>query len=309
MREVNLSGIDLNLLPPLEALLRTRNVTRAADLVGLSQPAMSRALGRLRALFDDELLVRSGRGFVLTPRAQALAPRVAGVLDEVRGLRKPPAFDPRRESRVIRIVASDMQTILIAGPLSARLRDEAPGVDVRMEPYSPDLVTRVESGAADFVFALASSPLPPGAKSQIVSRDRLALVMRRGHPAAAQAWTLADYARCDHVGVTLMGDGLSEIDALLARAGISRRIPLATPHFMAALAAVSASDMVTTISRAFASRFAEPLGLILREPPFPESELLATLVWSAVKTSDPLLTWVRGIIAEIAGEIMGEASD
>jgi DNA-binding transcriptional LysR family regulator len=305
MREVNLAGLDLNLLPPLEALLRRRNVTRAAADVGLSQPAMSRALSRLRALVGDQLLVRGRGGLVLTPRAQQLAPQVSRTLGELKGLFQPPSFDPAEAHRTIRIAAADTQTVLLVPGIARRLSREAPGIELRMEPYGPDLIARMEQGTLDLAFALATTPLPAGTMSEPIADDRLALVMRRGHPAAGRAWTIADYGRFDHVSVALLGDGRSEIDTLLAAAGVTRRIALVTPHFTAALATVAATDMITTISETFARRFARTFALALREPPFAEAALRTTLVWSQVRAADPVLVWFRQLVRDVAAKVYG----
>lgn len=302
MREVNIAGLDLNLLPALEALLRRRNVTRAAADVGLSQPAMSRALGRLRDLQRDPLLVRTRAGYVLTPRAQAIQPLLASALRQLRDALQRQAFDPGTERRILRLAASDAQTVIIVPGVMARLAREAPGVDLRVEAYGPDFSARIESGALDLAFALSSTPLPSGVHSQPVGEDRLALVMRRGHPAAGRAWTIADYGSHQHVAVALLGDGQSEIDALLAAAGVSRRIALVTPHFMAALATVAATDMVTTVSATLAGRFAATLDLTLREPPFAAIALRLTLVCSHVRAADPFLVWFRALVRDVATE-------
>ena len=127
--------------------------------------------------------------------------------------------------------------------------------------------------------------------------------MRRHHPAAARSWTLADYTSFDHVTVALLGDGQSEIDAILGASGLSRRTALVTPHFMAALATVSATDMITTISEAFAWRFADTFNLVLRKPPFAETELRMTLVWSNVRTTDPMLAWFRTLVQNVAEDV------
>jgi DNA-binding transcriptional LysR family regulator len=303
MRQVNLSGIDLNLLPALEALLRQRNVTRAAVDVGLSQPAMSRALGRLRDMLGDPLLVRSGPGFSLTPRAQDLAGRLAAALEDVRAVFQETHFNPAEIRRTVRFAASDAQTILLGPPLMARLAREAPGLDVRMEGYGRDLMTRMDTGEIDFAFATATTPLPPGAMTQPIGEDSLAIVMRKGHPAAAKAWTMADYANHDHVGIAILGDGQSELDTLLAASGVTRRIALVTPHFMAAVAAVSATDLVSTFSRTFAQRFAGPFELVLKPPPFPQANFELTLVWSHFRNADPLLAWLRGVVSEVGAQV------
>jgi DNA-binding transcriptional LysR family regulator len=299
MHQVNLAGLDLNLLPALEALLRHRNVTHAASDVGLSQPAMSRALSRLRTLLDDPLLVRGHNGLVLTPKAQSLVPRVAAAIGELKGLFSEQTFDPATEHRTIRIAASDTQTVLLAPPLMARLSREAPGIDLRFEPYGPDLIKRMENNALDFAFALSTTDLPMGAVSMPLARDRLVLVMRRDHPLSAQTWSIDDYGTVDHVGIALLDDGRSELDGLLAAAGVRRRIALMTPHFTAALAAVAATDMVTTISEAFARRFAEVFDLSVRPPPFANTELAMTLVWSHVRATDPILIWFRELLREV----------
>ncbi|MCQ4188337.1 LysR family transcriptional regulator [Methylocystis suflitae] len=176
MHETNLSGVDLNLLPPLDALLRRRNVTRAAEDVGLSQPAMSRALARLRGLLGDPLLVRTREGFALTPKAQTLAPQVVAALDGLKPVFAPTRFDPAKERRVLRVAAADVQSILLGPPIMSRLSREAPLVDLRFEPYGGDVLRRLESGALDLAFALATTPLPPGAVSETVACDELALI-------------------------------------------------------------------------------------------------------------------------------------
>jgi len=300
MREVNIAGLDLNLVPALDALLRHRNVTHAASQVGLSQPAMSRALARLRDIHGDPLLVRMRGGYVLTPKAKELQPLVGEAIARLRGIFQERRFDPSGERRIVRLAAADSHTVLILPGVMARLAVQAPGVDVRVEPYGPGLYDRLDSGALDFAFALASTPLPPGISSEIIAEDRVALVMRRGHPAARRKWTVGDYAKYDHVGVALIGDGQSEIDALLAAKGVARRIALVTPHFNAALAAVAATDMVTTISSTLARRFAPAMGLVLREAPLGETRFQTTLVCSHIRAADPFTAWFRALVREAA---------
>ena len=299
MREVNLASLDLNLLPALEALLRRRNVTHAAAEVGLSQPAMSRALARLRQIFGDPLLVRTGGGLVPTPAAEALAPRVSAALDDVRGLFRAPPVDPSTLARTIRLAAADAHTILLAPRLVARLDREAPGVDLDFSSIGRDILARMEQGEVDLCFATAATPLPPGAVSDAIARDRLALVIRRDHPAANRQWTVADYALYRHATVSFFGDGVSEIDARLSAAGVERRIGLTTPYFMAAVAAVATSDLVTTISAAFAQRFATSFGLVLKAPPFDDA-LDMTVVSTRLRAADPALRWFRKILREEA---------
>jgi DNA-binding transcriptional LysR family regulator len=124
--------------------------------------------------------------------------------------------------------------------------------------------------------------------------------MRRGHPKAARRWRIDDYGAVDHAGIALLNDGRSEIDGMLAAAGVSRRMALVTPHFTAALAAVAATDMVTTFSEAFARRVATAFDLVVKTPPFLNINLEMALVWSHVRANDPILVWFRQFIRDAA---------
>jgi DNA-binding transcriptional LysR family regulator len=298
MPEVNLNGVDLNLLPPLEALLRLRHVTQAAGDVGLSQPAMSRALARLRALLEDPLLVKGRSAFVLTPRALALAPVVAAALSQTKTIFQPADFDPATAARSIRMATTDTYTVLLSPQIVARLSREAPSITLEMAPITRQLQQQLEDGAVDFALALAKTPLPARARSMPLASDRLVVVMSRTHPMARRPWTMADYGRFKHATVTIFGDGRSEMDSLLAEAGISRTIGFTSPHFTAALSAVAASQMVTTISEAFARSLAKHFDLVIRPAPFAASELPVILVWSHVRDHDPLHLWFRRIVKD-----------
>lgn len=305
MRDVNISAIDLNLLPALEALLKRRNVSHAAKDVGLSQPAMSRALARLREVLGDPLLVRTpGGGYALSPRGEALSAQLITTLDHVKAVFRDPGFDPASTQRTVRIAGLDTHTLLLAPALMARLAKEAPGIDIRFENYSPNIIERSESGELDLVFATSTVALPPGARSETYAQDKLALVLRKGHPMAKRKWTPEDYGKVDHVGISIFGDAGSDLDAQLAKFGVKRRMALVTPHFIAALAAVSQTDMATTQSHTFASRFADTFGLILKEPPVPNTRLDLTIVWSHVRAADPVLAWLRKVIGDVAKATM-----
>ena len=114
-----------------------------------------------------------------------------------------------------------MHGIMLAPALMQRLAREAPGIGIRIEGYGPDLIQRMETGRLDLAFATSTTPLPPGARSETCARDRLALVMRKGHPLAKRKWTIADYGRVDHVGISILGDPGSDLDAQLAKAACS----------------------------------------------------------------------------------------
>ena len=265
---------------------------------------MSCALQRLREAIGDPLLVRVAGRLTPTPRALALAPALAAALDALEGVYREPSFEPSAIRREFRIAAADAATVLLAPAILRRVRAQAPGVDLRFEAYSADIRERMNSGLLDLAFATAATPLPPGAVSELVAEDRLALVMRDGHPAQKRDWTISDYGEFDHVTVTIRDDDDLEIDALLATFGVTRRIALRTPYFLAALAAVGASDCITTLSAALASRFCEIFGLTLAKPPF-AGPLTFTLVGSALRSNDTALNWLRRLIREAALEVYG----
>jgi DNA-binding transcriptional LysR family regulator len=308
MRELNLAGVDLNLLPALEALIRRHNVTRAGADVGLSQPAASRALARLRHLLGDPILVKAPGGLAPTARATALLPQLAATLDRLGEILRPAAFDVSALDRSFRIAASDVHTLLLGPPLLAKLRTLAPRANLQFMTVSHDVRERIERGDIDLAFATAATPLPPGAHSETLAEDRLALVARRGGRAGDRPWTLAEYARRDHATVAIFGDRMTEIDAELAEAGLVRRIVFTTPHFLAALAAVGASDCVTTLSAALARRFADAFGLALYEPPLKAKNLTLTMVVAAARAEDPGLVWLKAQLKEAAAEAYGETA-
>jgi len=305
MHRKHLRALDLNLLPVLQALLRHRNVTRAAAAVGLSQPAASRALGRLRALFEDPLLVRAPGGLALTARAQAIERQINPALAAVRGIFRAESFVPADIEHTVRIAATDAVAVLVGPALSARLRREAPRVRVQFQNYGNDAERRLQAGELDFAFALASTPLPPGTRSALVAQDRLALVMRRGHRASRGRITLEQYAGLTHAAISISGDGRSEIDAELATHGLEREIGFTAPQFTAALAVVAGTDLVTTVSRSFAARLAPALGLVLREPPLATPALAYVLVWARIRDHDPVVNWLRSVIGTICRTQIG----
>jgi DNA-binding transcriptional LysR family regulator len=300
MREVNLPGVDLNLLPALEALIRRRNVTLAGRDVGLSQPAMSRALARLRALVGDPILVKAPGGLAPTARAEALMPQLTAALDRLGGVLRPPAFAPEALDRNFRIAATDVHSLLLGPPLLAAMRRLAPRAGLSFVPVGLDVRERIQTGEIDLAFAVTTTPLPPGVLSEPLAEDRLALVTRRG--LRDKPWTLADYAAATHATVSIFGDRLSEIDTELAEAGLVRRIAFTSPHFLATLAAVGASDCVTTLSAALARRFADVFGLDLHEPPLRQKALTLTMVVSATRAGDPGLVWLKERLREAGRE-------
>ncbi|GGK52944.1 LysR substrate-binding domain-containing protein [Salinarimonas ramus] len=303
MRETNLRGIDLNLLVLLDHLIAERNVTRAAAAANLSQPAMSRALARLRALLDDPILVRGAEGLVPTARARALQPALRRTLGEVRDLLAPERFDPATWRARVTISATDHQTILLLPEVIGRLAREAPGLDIDVVPLRARELDALRDGRTHLSFGVAEAPLPPGLRRRTLGTDRFVTVMRADHPAAAGSWSAADFAALDHVLVTVLGEGRGFLDAQLERLGLERRLALRLPHFYAAMEVVARSDRVVTLPETLARRFAPGLGLAVRAPPVSEVRFTPTLVWPEAYDSDPAMRWLREVIAQEAERV------
>jgi DNA-binding transcriptional LysR family regulator len=306
MHEVNLRGVDLNLLVMLEALIRERNVTRAAEAVAMSQPAMSRALARLRRLLDDPILVRGPEGLQPTIRARSLQPRLAALLNEAKGLIEPKGFDPLTYRGEWRIASTDHQTILQLPLFMARLAREAPHVDLRVSAASQDVFEKLGRGEIDLAFGVAETRVPQNLKRQGLYRDRFVTMLRRGHPALAD-WSLERFVALDHVLVTILDldAGRGVMDDALEALGLSRRIALRLPHFFAAINIVATSDLVVTLPFTIAERFREEYRLAAIEPPlaYPHFEVIS--LWSEAVDHDPAGRFLRAIARDEARRIPG----
>jgi DNA-binding transcriptional LysR family regulator len=305
MREVNLRGIDLNLLVLLELLIEHRNVTQAAAVANMSQPAMSRALGRLRALLDDPILARGRDGLVPTPRALALLPALRRALEEVRGLVARQDFDPASWQGEAEIAATDHQTITLLPPLVARLSREAPRLDLKVMPFQASALDALRDGRIQLSFGITEQALPPGLRRLPLHRDQFVVLLRAGHAAAEGDLTPEGFAALDHVLVTVLGEGRGVLDADLAAMGLRRRVALRLPHFYAAMAVVAQSDLVVTLPRSLAGQFAPGFGLVLRDLPFEREPFTTTLIWPEVLDRDPGNAWLRQVAVEEAGKIAG----
>lgn len=292
MHEKHLRGIDLNLLTLLDALLRHGRVGAAASAVNLSQPATSRALGRLRALFDDPLLVRTGGVTRLTPRALALTEPVARVLDDVRALLAPVDFDPTAWTGRVKLAATDHQAITLLPALSARLRVAAPGLDIEVRPMTAAAIQPLRAGVIQLGFGVAG-PHTAGLQTRDLYEDRFVTLMRQDHAAASAPLTPARYAMFDHAVVSVLDDRPGVVDDALAEVGLRRRVVLRQPHFYAALAICAATDLLVTLPLSVAERFSAPFELERRPAPVAGAPFTISLLWSPALGSDAAQAWLR----------------
>lgn len=302
---MHINAIDLNLLLVLNALLRHNSVSEAAVELNLSQSATSHALNRLRELFEDELLVRSGRAMVPTARAEQLkAPLEQAMSQLVEAILPREAFDPARARGEFRLATNDYAQFALLPPLLEKLQQRAPGIDLRVRELGAEPPTeRLASGAIDLALTLG---LPQDVPETLYRRDLFQLelmsMVRRDHPQVGDGLDLDTYCALAHILVSPLGDGVGVVDLTLAKMGRKRRVAVVVPHFMVAPFLVAHSDMVLTTARSVAEKFAQTLALRLFEPPIDLVRGTISMVWHPRNHSEARQQWFRRQIEEVVAE-------
>lgn len=298
---MNLSAVDLNLLVVLEALLEERNVTRAGRRVGLSQPAASNALHRLRELLGDPLLVRVGRGLQLTPRAEQLRPGLRQALEGLRGvLKSPEPFQPAASREVFRVGMSDYAAFVLLPALRRRLAEEAPGVVLLVLPLQArEAPARLAAQEVD-VGVEVLGELAPGLPRRELLGDDFVCVLSASHRLARQRLTLERFVSQQHLLISPGGQRVGVVDRELERLGLRREVAMTVPHFLMAPHLVAGSDLICVLPGRVARRLAEPLGLVLSPPPLELPGFRLSMVWPERLEHAPAHVWLRSLVAEVA---------
>jgi DNA-binding transcriptional LysR family regulator len=298
MHIMNLNRIDLNLLVVFDAISQTRSVTLAAERLALSQPAVSHALGRLRASIGDPLFVRGRDGLTPTARAQAMIGSVAEILAEIGSLFSPREFDPATTTRVFRIGVSDYSTGAVLPELIRALRAAAPGVTLEAQPFGEHSLAQLETGGLDCSF-WGGGPVKEPFRSHPLFRDRPVGLICGRHPLAKRAnrgaVTLKDYLSYPHVLVTVGHITANPIDTALAAMGRTRRVAIATPGYSVNFALIVGTDLIMSPPARLA-REAERLGLVTFELPVPVRHNAYALIWHRRTDADPANKWLRELI-------------
>lgn len=293
MSAPSLAAMDLNLLVVLDALLAEQSVSRAARRLNATQPAVSRALGRLRGWYGDPLLTRTRHGMVPTPVALALAPEVRVAIEHIERLvERRETFDPATSRRTFLLTMSEYSQYVVGQALLPRLLAAAPHVDIDVLPWSLSFPESLESGALDIAVCPPISPVPGLHAAELISDD-LVVVVRVGHPAARERLTLERFAALTHLQSAPNGRAGSVIDDLLEAAGLSRRIALRVPSTVALPAMVAASDCCATVPARFAADMARPFGLAVLPLPIDAPGISLHLHWHDRAHRDPGNVWLR----------------
>lgn len=303
---MELGLLDLNLLLAFEALDETRSVSKAAERLGIRQPAMSAALARLRLAFSDQLFVRAAGAMQPTPRAVRLGSGVAKALGELRAAMEDAPFEPLATTRTFTIASTDYTTLVILPHVMAALEREAPRVDLRIVGYDKgDIPNLLDRGEIDLALGVFSAP-SDNAVRKFLCAERFVGVTRRGHPLVGNGTIdLIDYAGARHALVSVRRDATGEIDVALQAHGLTRRIALVLPHMLVLPSILANSDIVAAVP----SRAADALvtgGLQTFDIPLKLTPWRIEMLWNPASRRDPASAWLRSKITAAAASAARE---
>jgi DNA-binding transcriptional LysR family regulator len=299
---MNLAALDLNLLVALDALLLEASVSRAAVRIGLSQPAASHALQRLRDLIGDPLLVRNGARMELTPRAQALRGPLAQALDQVRGLFIPDDFDAARSERQFRLMMPDLAVELLMPPLMEKITKLAPHLRIDVVPWRGPAIFNAEfARTIDLVISIGDAF--KGFHRQLLYTDSDALAVRRGHPVGSKLRRRDAFLNARHVAVVIRGQNEDLVDGWLRSNGIERHIALVVPGYIEALHVTARTDLVAFVPRRLIGALSKQLALTTVAPPLDPGIDEQFMFHPTRAQMDPGSIWLRNIMLGIGREM------
>ncbi len=300
---------DLNLLPVFLALMEERSVTRAADRLGLTQPALSNALARLRVTLRDPLFIRERYGIRPTEMAERLAPTIAAALatldDAVLGQQD---FDPAVATRSFTLSLTGYVEIVLAPVIVARLKVEAPGIRFRLTPYGNDLTeTGVMSGDTAMVLGRLTDP-PDNLVVQHLMEDGFSCVVRADHPSIGTKLTRAQYEALKHVNILPPGRLQAGLFQALDRQGLRRDVAVSVTHFLAAPEMIVATDYCATLPNLVCRQLARDKRLKILPAPADLGRFPVQMAWHTRYRHDPAHRWLRALVSEVAQAVVAEGA-
>jgi DNA-binding transcriptional LysR family regulator len=304
IHQMNISALNLNLMPVLDALLTERSVSRAGARLGLSQPAVSNALAQLREILKDPLLVRRGTGMVPTERALALGgPLRAALLALEQGLEPPAAFDPATAERSFTIMTNDFVAFAMLPRLLPSLQHAAPRIRLQVRAWQEHTIpAELARGDADLMLGF-NRGLPAGHHATPLFDDRFVFVARKGHPAVRGKITLATYTKLDHIIVSHQPNARGVVDDALAQRGLSRNVALRLSHFLLVPPIVATTDYVAALSEIVARPVAESLRLQLLKMPIEAGGATVEMVWHERTAASMAHAWLRAEVERVGKTI------
>ncbi len=304
IHEMNLAGIDLNLLVVFDAIMRDRNVTRAGERLGLSQPATSNALARLRKLTNDELFVRMAGALHPTPIAIELASQIQPSLQQIdRALTREVSFDPVNSDRVFKIGMSDYTEFVLLPKLLAIIQSIAPHIAIQIRSGDRDkLMALVDKGELDIICGVFPQNVA-WYRTQLLFTERYVCVCRRGLFATNDSLSLEDYVAKNHLLVSIAEDRIGRIDRYLAKQNMQRHIAISLPHFLVAPFILARTDLVATLPERIARSFATMQDLQILPVPLSTEGFSVFMHWHQSCDRHPAHTWLRSLLIDISKDL------
>jgi DNA-binding transcriptional LysR family regulator len=299
----NIAGqLDFQLLLALDALLRHRHLTRAADALGVAQPVMSKYLQRLRVLLHDPLFVRTASGMVPTPRAEALAEPLAMILHLTQTrLIQTPSFDPAQSRREFSLFASDFGATALLPVLLTELRRSAPGLRLRIVPPDERIAERLESGEVDLLVGIGED-LGESISTRVLYEDEFTCLVREGHVAARTGLTLESFRSAQHVVAGPASPVRSVSEALIRKHAPQANVVLRLPAFAAVPSVIASSDLIITLPKRVAEVIARTSGCVEVPAPFSTPHVTVILAWHRRNDNDPAHRWLRAAIERVLAQ-------
>jgi DNA-binding transcriptional LysR family regulator len=310
MNGPNIAAVDLNLLKAFEALLRERSVTRAAISIGVSQPALSHSLTRLRHLFGDDLFVRLPHGMEPTPKAHEIGMLVAVALDRIRrALDLQHGFDPATTRRSFSAAITEYAEVALIERLTRRMAERAPEADLRLLPL--DFAATPEAlDAGGITIAIGHfRDQAPRFGRRLIYRERLCALVRRSHPVLAAPMTAERYVAWPHVVMSLSGRAIRSLDPHLSARGLKRRVATTVSTYLSLLPVLRSTEMIATLPGITADRLAELAPDLVRVD-LPFSHFVeVSMIWHLKTETDPAERWLRDLVTEAARPLNDDAGE
>lgn len=304
---MNLRLLDLNLLVVFDALMRERHVTRAAQSIGLSQPAFSNALSRLRDRLEDELFIRTPNGMKPTPWALELSGPISMALTEIENALDGATFDLATSKRAFTIATPDYATITLFPQMLARLKKEAPGVTLQTVTPSLHFGEYLDTQQADI--AILNWPDPPDRYiAESLMAEDWVCVMRKGHPMVGKRPSLNRFASAEHLLISPMGKRRNWVDTALAERGLTRHVAYTMPTYGPAPLILETTDLILTCPASVGRVYTERSETLVTKCPLdtPPHIRAISMVWHSRLGNHPAYTWLRLLLREVAEAVVGK---
>ncbi|MEA5549379.1 LysR family transcriptional regulator [Anabaena cylindrica UHCC 0172] len=304
IHHINLAGLDLNLLVVFDALMTEHSVTRAALRLGLSQPATSNALARLRSLMEDELFIRKTTGLSPTPKALALAQQLRPALQQIQStLLDQPNFDPATSDRIFTIGMSDYVEFTLLPKLVKTVQIIAPSISLQIKTGDRQkLLSLLDTGEIDLACGLFPEKIS-WHKEKLLFHEVYSCVCRQDHPNIGTNFSLEDYLKESHLLVSIQEDRVGRVDMLLTQKNLQRHIALSIPHFLIAPFILAESNLVATLPQRVALTFSQSQSLKLLPVPLPMAGFSVFMRWHQSTHNLPDYEWLRVLIIEVSSAV------